>query len=93
MDTISNLREAFTDYRLRHPVATVVLIVVAVGAVASRLPRRARQHSALTNLLVVWPVKICVAVVIGSVVMLAAAGYGVYRLYPWARAKWEGRRA
>lgn len=89
MDTITSLREVFTDYRLRHPVATVVLLVLATGAIVGRLPRRARQHSALTNLLIVWPAKTLVALTLGSVVLLAAAGYGVYRLYLLARARWS----
>ena len=89
MDTITSLREAFTDYRLRHPVATVVLLVLATGAIVGRLPRRARQHSALTNLLIVWPAKALVAMTVGSVVLLAAAGYGCYRLYLVAKARWS----
>ena len=89
MDTITSLREAFTDYRLRHPVATIVLLVLATGAIVGRLPRRARQHSACTNLLIVWPAKAIVAITLGSLVLLAAAGYGCYRLYLVARAKWS----
>ena len=89
MDTITNLREAFTDYRLRHPVATIVLLVLATGAIVGRLPRRARQHSFLTNALIVWPAKTIVALTLGSIVLLAAAGYGCYRLYLLARARWS----
>lgn len=95
MDTINNAREAFTDYRLRHPIATTALIVGGVlAALFYRRHRRrhaARSHSAVANLLIFWPLKITVALLVGAVILTAAGGYACYRVYPWLKRKWEER--
>lgn len=91
MDAITSAREIFTDYRLRHPVATTVLAVTAVLGVLVTLRRNRRDHSTLANLVWFWPVKFMVYATVASLVFTAAAVYLAPRGYRWARAKWEAR--
>lgn len=93
MDTITHARDLFTDYRLRHPVATTILGVTAI-LVALGLVRRHRrgQRSLAANLFWFWPVKFMAYTLVVAVVFTAAAIYLLPRGYRWVQAKWEARR-
>lgn len=79
---ISSVSDVFTDYRLRHPMATIAVTVLAVLGVlglATRGRRHVKRRNPWVNLLVVLPIKLTVWAMVTSVVVVAAGVYLVPR--------------